>query len=86
MSRQEVQLPSRTGNEPRGKGTSDSNLDWNSSNNALHVKNPSTSHSATSRSSDQLVTIAFGNVQESCLLRYFVEEISPWVRLIFELT
>jgi hypothetical protein len=31
-------------------------------------------------SSNQLVVSAFGSIQEACLLRYFIEELSSWVR------
>lgn len=29
-----------------------------------------------------LATTAFGGIQESCLVRYFIEELSPWVKLL----
>lgn len=32
-------------------------------------------------SNDHLVHTAFGGILESCLVRYFIEELSPWVLL-----
>jgi hypothetical protein len=31
---------------------------------------------------DHLAHTAFGGIQESCLVRYFIEELSPWVILL----
>jgi hypothetical protein len=33
-------------------------------------------------SNDHLAHTAFGGIQESCLVRYFIEELSPWVMLL----
>ena len=35
---------------------------------------------ASSHSSNQPTLTASAGIQESCLLRYFIEEVSPWVR------
>lgn len=37
----------------------------------------------TSPSYSSESTTGLGSIQESCLLRYFIEELSPWVRLTY---
>lgn len=37
-------------------------------------------HDASSLSSTAPALSASASIQESCLLRYFIEEVSPWVR------
>jgi hypothetical protein len=49
-----------------------SNRSWSASNAVEdNVRRPS--------SNDHLAHTAFGGIQESCLVRYFIEELSPWV-------
>lgn len=75
-------LPRHVGHEPqRNIGASGSRPSFGSEAQASGALDLSDPHpTASSSFTPHLPATAFGGVQESCLLRYFIEDLSPWVR------